>query len=84
VAEATLRALEKGKNEVTLTFKGKLLVFFNRFFPRLVDRIIRRKVAISSRTTSRHDAISKRYRKRESVSRLRRRWSLVGPAVPDG
>src|SRR5438067_6449493 len=45
VAEATLRALEKGKNEVTLTFKGKLLVFFSRFFPRLVDRIVRRKVA---------------------------------------
>src|SRR5438105_543785 len=45
VAEATLRALEKGKNEVTLTFKGKLLVFFSRFFPRLVDWIVRRKVA---------------------------------------
>ncbi len=44
VAEATLRALEKGKNEITLTFQGKLLVFFSRFFPRLVDRIIRRKV----------------------------------------
>jgi short-subunit dehydrogenase len=44
-AEATLRALEKGKNETTLTFKGKLLVFFSRFFPRLVDRIVRRKVA---------------------------------------
>jgi len=44
VADATLRALEKGKNEVTLTFKGKLLVLFSRFFPRLVDRIIRRKV----------------------------------------
>ncbi len=45
VAEATLRALEKGKNEVTLTFKGRLLVLFSRFFPRLVDRIVRRKVA---------------------------------------
>lgn len=44
VAEATLRALEKGKNEVTFTFQGKMLVFFSRFFPRLVDWIIRRKV----------------------------------------
>jgi short-subunit dehydrogenase len=44
VAVATLRALEKGKNEATFTFKGKLLVFFSRFFPRLVDRIVRWKV----------------------------------------
>lgn len=44
VAEATLRALEKGKNEITLTFKGKLLAFFSRFFPRLVQRVVRRKV----------------------------------------
>ena len=41
---ATLRALEKGKNEITLTVKGKLLVFFSRFFPRLVDFIVRKKV----------------------------------------
>lgn len=43
-ADATLRAIEKGKNEVTLTFKGKLLVWFSRWFPRLTDWIIRRKV----------------------------------------
>jgi short-subunit dehydrogenase len=43
-AEATLRAIEKGKNEATLTLKGKLLVFFSRFFPRLVDFIVRKKV----------------------------------------
>ena len=45
VAAATLRALEKGKNEVTLTFQGKMLVFFSRFFPRLVDFIVRKKVS---------------------------------------
>src|SRR5947209_18719423 len=39
VAEATLRALERGTHEVTLTGKGKLLVHVSRFFPRLVDRI---------------------------------------------
>ena len=44
VAEATLKALAKGKNEVTLSFKGKLLVWVSRFFPRLADFIARRKV----------------------------------------
>jgi short-subunit dehydrogenase len=37
VAAATLRALEKGKTDVTLTLKGKLLLLVNRFFPWFVD-----------------------------------------------
>jgi short-subunit dehydrogenase len=44
VAVATLRALARGSNEVTLTLLGKLLVFCSRFFPRLTDWIIRRRV----------------------------------------
>jgi len=44
VALATLRAIERGKHEVCLSFKGKLLVLVCRFFPRLADRIARRKV----------------------------------------
>jgi short-subunit dehydrogenase len=44
VALATLRAIERGKNEIHLTFQGKLMVFVSRFFPRLADRIARRKV----------------------------------------
>jgi short-subunit dehydrogenase len=44
VAVATLRAIERGKNEIHLTFQGKLMVFVSRFFPRLADRIARRKV----------------------------------------
>jgi short-subunit dehydrogenase len=44
VARHTLRAIEKGKNETHLTFQGKLIVFISRFFPRLADRIARRKV----------------------------------------
>ena len=44
VAIATLRALERGQNEINLTFNGKLLVFVCRFFPRLEDFIARRKV----------------------------------------
>jgi short-subunit dehydrogenase len=44
VAEATLRALERGRNEVCLSLKGRLLVLVSRFLPRLADRIARRKV----------------------------------------
>jgi short-subunit dehydrogenase len=44
VATATMRALERGKNEITLTLGGRLLLFVNRFFPGLVDWIIRRRV----------------------------------------
>jgi short-subunit dehydrogenase len=44
VAEATLRALERGRHETTLTLKGRLLLLVNRFLPRLVDALIRRRV----------------------------------------
>jgi short-subunit dehydrogenase len=44
VAEATLNAVERGSYDVTLTFKGKLLVLVNRFFPWLVDIFARKKV----------------------------------------
>ena len=44
VAVATLRAIARGKNEVTFTIKGRLLVLMSRYFPRLVDRIAMRKV----------------------------------------
>jgi len=44
VAEATLKALARGRNEVTLTLKGKLVVWVSRFFPRLADFIVARKV----------------------------------------
>lgn len=44
VAQATLHALEKGKREVCLTFRGKLIVFVSRFFPALADRIAAKRV----------------------------------------
>jgi short-subunit dehydrogenase len=44
VADATLRALERGRNETCLTLQGRLIVLVNRFLPRLADRIARRKV----------------------------------------
>jgi short-subunit dehydrogenase len=44
VAEASLRAIEKGKNNLHLTFQGRLLLFAARFLPGLVDRIAKKKV----------------------------------------
>jgi short-subunit dehydrogenase len=44
VAAATLRAIEKGRNETTLTLKGKLLLLVNRFFPWFVDWKARKTV----------------------------------------
>jgi short-subunit dehydrogenase len=44
VASQTLDALAAGRNEVTLSLKGKLLLLVNRFFPWVVDAVTRRKV----------------------------------------
>lgn len=44
VAEATLNAVAAGRHEVTLTFKGKLLVLVARFAPWVVDHFARKKV----------------------------------------
>jgi short-subunit dehydrogenase len=61
VAEATLRAIEKGKLDVTLTLQGKLLVLVSRFFPWFVDwkakKTVRKLFA---------DEIAERERKREA------------------
>jgi short-subunit dehydrogenase len=66
VAEATLRAIELGRREVCLSFQGKLMVFVNRFLPRLADRIAARKVRALFR-----DEIDQRHqqptRERETV-----------------
>ena len=44
VAQATIRAIERGTYEVNLTLQGKLIVLINRFFPRLADRIAAKRV----------------------------------------
>jgi short-subunit dehydrogenase len=44
VARATLRAIERGKNEICLSLQGRLIVWVSRFFPRLADRIAARRV----------------------------------------
>jgi short-subunit dehydrogenase len=44
VAEATLRSLEKGRNEVTLSLKGRLIVLVSRLLPGFADFFVRRAV----------------------------------------
>jgi short-subunit dehydrogenase len=44
VAVTTLRAIERGRDEVVLTFQGKLIALVSRFLPRLADRFAARKV----------------------------------------
>ncbi len=44
VAAATLRALERGQDEISLTLAGRMIVLVNRLLPRLVDRLAARKV----------------------------------------
>jgi short-subunit dehydrogenase len=44
VANATLRALERGKNEICLTMGGKLLLLGNRLMPRLIDWVMARQM----------------------------------------
>jgi short-subunit dehydrogenase len=44
VACKTLDALAAGRNEVSLSLKGRLLVLFSRFWPSLVDMVTRKKV----------------------------------------
>ena len=42
VADQIIRALQRRKTEIYPNWRGRLLVLLNRFFPRLVDRIMRR------------------------------------------
>ena len=44
VADATLKAIAKGTDEVVLTFNGKLLVFVAKFLPWVADLISKKKV----------------------------------------
>jgi short-subunit dehydrogenase len=44
VAIATMRAIERGSLDVTLTLKGKLIVLVNRFAPWIVDHFSKKKV----------------------------------------
>jgi short-subunit dehydrogenase len=65
VAAATLTALARGKLDVTLTVRGKLLVLVNRFAPWVVDFFARKKVRelfadeIADRKSKRAEAAAK-------------------------
>src|SRR4051794_39291645 len=63
VAEATLKAVERGTYDVTLTLKGKLMVLVNRFFPWVVDFFARKKVRSLFA-----DEIAERRKKQEAVA----------------
>ena len=63
VAEATLRAIERGKDEIVLTWQAKLLALFSRLFPRFVNRMMARKV----RQLYRDDIEARRRRRQEKA-----------------
>lgn len=63
VAVATLRAIEKGTREVTLTLKGKLLLLVSKFAPFVVDFFAKKKVRELFA-----DEIAERQRKRQECA----------------
>jgi short-subunit dehydrogenase len=67
VADATLRSLERGRNDVTLTLQGRLLVLVSRFLPRLADYIARRKVL----ALFREEIAARKAGKKEIVDKVR-------------
>jgi len=67
VAEATLRSLERGRHDVTLTLQGRLLVLVSRFLPRLADFIAARKV----RSLFRDEIAAREAAKREASEPVR-------------
>ena len=40
VAKAMVTAVEKRKDRLTLTANGKLTIFLNKFFPKMVDKLV--------------------------------------------
>ncbi len=67
VAAATLRAIEKGRNETTLTFKGKLICLVSRFLPRFADFFVKKRV----RSLFEDEIRSREARKQETASPVR-------------
>lgn len=63
VAEKSLRAIEKGWNNLNLTLRGKLLVLFSRFAPAVIDFFARKKVRKLFA-----DEIAERRKNREAVA----------------
>jgi short-subunit dehydrogenase len=66
-AAATLRSLERGRHDVTLTWQGRLLVLVSRFLPQLADLIARRKV----RALFRDEMASRVAEKKDKAEKVR-------------
>ncbi len=64
VAEATIRAMERGKNETVLTFQGKLITLVARFFPWFADFFSKKKV----RSLFEEERAERLRRRKESTS----------------
>jgi short-subunit dehydrogenase len=64
VADATLRAMEKGKRDIVLTFQGKLLIGLNRWFPGFIDWMMARRV----RKLYQQEIAQVRQRRQEAVA----------------
>jgi short-subunit dehydrogenase len=64
VAEAVLEAIAHGRREVCLGWQGRLIIFVNRFFPRLADRIAARRV----RALFRDEIAARRQTRAQSVA----------------
>jgi len=66
VAVTTMKAIEKGKSETTLTFKGKMLLMVSKFAPFIVDFFAKKKVRelfaeeIAQRAKDRKDQVAVR------------------------
>jgi short-subunit dehydrogenase len=67
VAVATLRGLEKGKHEITLTLKGRLMVLVSRLFPWVADRVAARGVRRAFREA---DAAAARAKAEEKLAKV--------------
>ena len=72
VAQATLRAIEKGKNEIHLTFQGKMVALVSKYFPRIADRIAKKKVRALFQDEIR--ARAQRSQKGRARSKRLKRW----------
>jgi hypothetical protein len=44
-AAQIVRAIQRRRNEIAMTFQGKMLLQLNRWLPRLVDRVLARDFA---------------------------------------
>jgi hypothetical protein len=62
VAMHTLRSMETGRQEVCLTRDGRLMAFVSRFFPRLADRIAKKRVIALFR-----EEIAERQKRRQEL-----------------